>query len=452
MALRHPGLKASERRYAIPFVVSAFVLFLLGAATAYITLPHALGLLKSVGGPNLQAIYDPIPYLGLILLMMTIFGLTFEFPVVLVSLELARVVHPARLLRAVALGGHHHRRGRRGLHPELGPVLHVRPGHPPRRLLLHLHRHREAARPLTRVPWPVQETAGAAAFVADLPFALDDFQLEAFRALDAGHSVLVSAPTGSGKTLVAAYAVHRALCARGKAFYTTPLKALSNQKYGELVAAYGEEHVGLLTGDTTLRPRAPVVVMTTEVLRNMLLAGSDLLEGLHTVVLDEVHFLQDPYRGGVWEEVLVLSPPEVRFVCLSATVNNADELGGWLRSVRGDTTVIVERQRPIVLRHHFAVHRREDERDPAAPAARRTTAAPATRGCGSTRRCAGPCRAARCTGSRAAGARACPTGPRCAPRWSTSWADGRCCRPSSSSSAAPPATTPCARSCATASG
>jgi len=95
-----PGLKASERRYAIPFVLSAFVLFLLGAATAYITLPHALGWLKSVGGPNLQAIYDPIPYLGLILLMMTIFGLTFEFPVVLVSLELARVVTPARLLRA----------------------------------------------------------------------------------------------------------------------------------------------------------------------------------------------------------------------------------------------------------------------------------------------------------------------------------------------------------------
>ena len=220
---------------------------------------------------------------------------------------------------------------------------------------------------MTPFSWPVQETAGTAAFEADLPFALDDFQHEAFRALDADHSVLVSAPTGSGKTLVAAYAVHRALCTRGKAFYTTPLKALSNQKYGELVAAYGEGHVGLLTGDTTLRPRAPVVVMTTEVLRNMLLAGSDLLEGLHTVVLDEVHFIQDRYRGGVWEEVLVLSPPEIRFVCLSATVNNADELGGWLRSVRGDTTVIVERQRPIVLRHHFAVHRREDDRDPPPP-------------------------------------------------------------------------------------
>ena len=162
---------------------------------------------------------------------------------------------------------------------------------------------------MTAFPWPVAETVGTADFVAGLPFELDEFQRDAFGALDAGHSVLVSAPTGSGKTLVAAYAVHRALCARGKAFYTTPLKALSNQKFGELVATYGEDHVGLLTGDTTLRPRAPVVVMTTEVLRNMLLAGSDLLEGLHTVVLDEVHFIQDPYRGGVWEEVLVLSPP-----------------------------------------------------------------------------------------------------------------------------------------------
>ncbi len=172
-------------------------------------------------------------------------------------------------------------------------------------------------------------------FLADLPFPPDEFQLAAVDSLDAGHSVLVSAPTGSGKTLVAAYGVHRALAQGGKAFYTTPLKALSNQKFAELVAEHGAGRVGLLTGDTAMRPGAPVVVMTTEVLRNMLLAGSDLLAGLRTVVLDEVHYLQDPYRGGVWEEVLVLSPPEVAFVCLSATVANASELGEWLRSVRG---------------------------------------------------------------------------------------------------------------------
>ena len=110
-----------------------------------------------------------------------------------------------------------------------------------------------------------------------------------------------------------------------------------------------------------MHPEAPVVVMTTEVLRNMLLAGSELLGGLQAVVLDEVHYLQDPYRGAVWEEVLVLSPPEVSFICLSATVNNATELGDWLRSIRGPTDVVVERHRPITLRHHFAVHRRDDD-------------------------------------------------------------------------------------------
>jgi superfamily II RNA helicase len=195
-------------------------------------------------------------------------------------------------------------------------------------------------------------------FLAGLPFPPDPFQIESLDSLDAGHSVLVSAPTGSGKTLVATYAVRRAVASGGKAFYTTPLKALSNQKFSELTAEHGAERVGLLTGDIAVRPDAPVVVMTTEVLRNMLLAGSDLLEGLRTVVLDEVHYLQDPYRGGVWEEVLVLCPPEVSFVCLSATVANATELGAWLRSVRGPTDVVVERRRPVLLRHHFALHRR----------------------------------------------------------------------------------------------
>jgi superfamily II RNA helicase len=198
-------------------------------------------------------------------------------------------------------------------------------------------------------------------FLRRLRFQPDAYQLEAFDALDDGCSVLVSAPTGSGKTLVAAYAVDVAVASGGKAFYTTPLKALSNQKFGELAAEHGLDRVGLLTGDTAVRPDAQVVVMTTEVLRNMLLAGSDLLAGLRTVVLDEVHYLQDPYRGGVWEEVLVLCPRTVTFVCLSATVANAGELGDWLTSVRGPTAVVVERRRPVILRHHLAVHRRPGE-------------------------------------------------------------------------------------------
>ena len=143
-----------------------------------------------------------------------------------------------------------------------------------------------------------------------------------------------------------------------KAFYTTPLKALSNQKFAELSGTYGRERTGLLTGDVSHRPGAPVVVMTTEVLRNMFFADSPVLEGLGLVVLDEVHYLQDPYRGSVWEEVIILAPPEVVMVCLSATVSNAEELGAWLRSVRGPTQVVVEQRRPIQLRNHVAIAER----------------------------------------------------------------------------------------------
>ena len=197
--------------------------------------------------------------------------------------------------------------------------------------------------------------AHRAAFETSLSFGLDDFQVDAINALDAGSNVLVSAPTGAGKTMIASYGILCAFDAGRKAFYTTPLKALSNQKFTELVADHGADQVGLLTGDVAIRPHAPIVVMTTEVLRNMLLTGSPLLDSLGLVVLDEVHFIQDPYRGGVWEEVLILTPPEVQFVCLSATVANASVLGAWIRSVRGPTEVIVERQRPITLRHHMAI-------------------------------------------------------------------------------------------------
>ncbi|HTB08575.1 MAG TPA: DEAD/DEAH box helicase, partial [Acidimicrobiales bacterium] len=195
-------------------------------------------------------------------------------------------------------------------------------------------------------------------FIDGLGFGLDPFQLDAIEAVDKRVNVLVSAPTGSGKTLIANYAIGRELDREQRTFYTTPLKALSNQKYHELCERYGTERVGLLTGDTSINRTAPVVVMTTEVLRNMLLTDSDQLTSLGLVVLDEVHYLQDPYRGGVWEEVLILTPAPVRFVALSATIGNADFLGDWLSEVRGPTTVIVERNRPIVLHNHIAVMRR----------------------------------------------------------------------------------------------
>ena len=199
------------------------------------------------------------------------------------------------------------------------------------------------------------------AFESGLLFELDGFQVEAMDVWDRGSSVLVSAPTGSGKTLVAAYAISEVLDRGHRAFYTTPLKALSNQKFTELRTEHGDERVGLLTGDTAVRPDAQIVVMTTEVLRNMLLTDSPALRDLSVVILDEVHFIQDPYRGGVWEEVVIMTPPEVRFVCLSATVANASVLGEWIRTVRGPLEVIVEHERPIDLHHHVAVTRRGEQ-------------------------------------------------------------------------------------------
>jgi ATP-dependent RNA helicase HelY len=196
-----------------------------------------------------------------------------------------------------------------------------------------------------------------ARFAARYPFALDAFQLRAVEALDAGESVLVAAPTGSGKTVVAEFAVDRAIDRNGKCFYTTPLKALSNQKFGDLVARLGAANVGLLTGDNAINGDAPVVVMTTEVLRNMLYERSDALDGLVTVVMDEVHYLQDPYRGGVWEEVLIHLPLSISVVCLSATISNAEEFGEWIGTLRGPTRVVIEERRPVPLEHHYLVGR-----------------------------------------------------------------------------------------------
>jgi ATP-dependent RNA helicase HelY len=199
------------------------------------------------------------------------------------------------------------------------------------------------------------------AFVGSRGFPLDEFQVRALDALDAGRSVLVAAPTGSGKTVVAEYAVDKALAEGRKVFYTTPLKALSNQKYGDLVRAHGAGRVGLLTGDNSVNGEAPVVVMTTEVLRNMIYAASPTLGGLRYVVLDEVHYLQNPYRGAVWEEVIIHLAPEVDLVCLSATVSNAEEFADWIQTVRGETEAVIEERRPVRLRHLYVVGDRQSE-------------------------------------------------------------------------------------------
>ena len=193
-----------------------------------------------------------------------------------------------------------------------------------------------------------------------LGFRLDRFQRTACQDLLEDRSVLVAAPTGAGKTVVAQFAVALARHRGVRVFYTAPIKALSNQKYAEFVREFGADAVGLLTGDTSINRSAPIVVMTTEVLRNMLYSGDDL-QALGFVVLDEVHYLADRFRGPVWEEVIIHLPAHVRIVGLSATVSNTEVFGAWLREVRGQLDVVVTEHRPVPLHNHVlvdgAIHR-----------------------------------------------------------------------------------------------
>ena len=189
------------------------------------------------------------------------------------------------------------------------------------------------------------------------PFPLDEFQLQAIAALNQGHSVVVSAPTGSGKTLVGEYAIYRALAHGQKVFYTTPLKALSNQKLRDFREQFGDQNVGLMTGDLSVNREASIVVMTTEIFRNMLYAEADSsddpLADVEAVVLDECHYMNDAQRGTVWEESIIHCPPSVQLVALSATVANAGQLTDWIEKVHGPTTLVVSDYRPVPLQFSF---------------------------------------------------------------------------------------------------
>lgn len=208
------------------------------------------------------------------------------------------------------------------------------------------------------MPYPDQNSE-----VLDLktlfPFDLDDFQKEAIAALDAGKSVVVCAPTGSGKTLIGEYAIYRALTRGKRVFYTTPLKALSNQKLRDFRQQFGTDMVGLLTGDTSVNRDAPILVMTTEIFRNMLYGtpigevGTSLTD-VEAVVLDECHYMNDRQRGTVWEESIIYCPGEVQLVALSATVANSDQLTDWIGRVHGPTELIYSDFRPVPLQFHFA--------------------------------------------------------------------------------------------------
>jgi len=195
-------------------------------------------------------------------------------------------------------------------------------------------------------------------FAEQFEFPLDDFQIEGCHSLESGRGVLVAAPTGAGKTIVGEFAAYLAMKTGKKCFYTAPIKALSNQKFSDFREMFGEEHVGLLTGDSSFNSDASIVVMTTEVLRNMVYASSRTLDNLQYVVMDEVHYLADKFRGAVWEEILIHLPEEIQVASLSATVSNAEEFGDWLNEVRGNTDVIVSESRPVPLYQHVLFNNR----------------------------------------------------------------------------------------------
>lgn len=195
------------------------------------------------------------------------------------------------------------------------------------------------------------------------PFHLDDFQMEAMKHLEAGKSVVVCAPTGAGKTVIAEYAVEMALMSNRRCYYTTPLKALSNQKLYDLKQKYGDDKVGLLTGDLSVNRDAPIVVMTTEVFRNMLYGTilgdvSRNLQNVASVVLDECHYMNDSERGTVWEESIIYAPKDIQLVALSATVANAQELTTWIDETHGPTELVLSTFRPVPLRFHYFGERR----------------------------------------------------------------------------------------------
>ncbi len=194
-------------------------------------------------------------------------------------------------------------------------------------------------------------------FYAKYDFPLDDFQKEAIECLYGDKSTLVVAPTGAGKTVIAEYAILRGMEEGMKTFYTTPIKALSNQKFRDLSAWFGMDKVGLLTGDNSINSEAPIVVMTTEVLRNMIYERSNTLNGLRYAILDECHYLMDPFRGPVWEEIIIHLPASVKIVGLSATVSNFRDFGGWLNALRGDVGIVSTSERPVPLRHYYFIGR-----------------------------------------------------------------------------------------------
>ena len=183
-------------------------------------------------------------------------------------------------------------------------------------------------------------------------YVLDPFQQQAVDYIDQNKSVLVAAPTGVGKTLIADYIIEKIYREGGRVVYTAPIKALSNQKFREFKGVVGEEAVGILTGDVVINPDAPILIMTTEIFRNMLHEDPERVRDVRYVIFDEIHYIDDPERGSVWEESLIFMPPSMRFLGLSATIPNVDQLASWIQEVQQqEVKVVTNNHRVVPLKH-----------------------------------------------------------------------------------------------------
>ncbi len=497
-----PGLTSKEKRYSFGFLGAAVPLFLAGSAMAFFALPNAVKALTSFTPEGATNIIPAQDYLTFVMIIIVVFGIAFVLPVLMVGLNMLGILSATRIRKswriivmivfifaAIAT-------------PDTRCDVDVLPRHPHDHAVLPgvggVHSQRPAPQAQARRPGHLgrpgrarrgqweghsmsrrgdrndHDTASAGAeatadaeakspaqayaefraraereqtplgrFLARTDFELDDFQIEACQELQEGKDVLVTAPTGAGKTIIAEFAVDLAMDAGTRVFYTTPIKALSNQKFADLVAVHGAENVGLLTGDTTIRRDAPIIVMTTEVLRNMLYNDPGGLDDLGFVVLDEVHYLADRFRGPVWEEVIIHLPERVQVVSLSATVSNVEEFGAW----RGRSGGRRPSSRPRTARSRSSTM--------PSSATGCTTSSPITTPSASTRRSrTRPARTAdpgRSASAAIAPGSAAPAGPRSSPPSPRRGCSRRSCssspataamRPSSSTSPRAPTSTP----------
>ena len=184
-------------------------------------------------------------------------------------------------------------------------------------------------------------------------FVLDPFQVDAVKSIDKGNSVVVSAATGTGKTLIADYIIDKYLKKKRRIIYTAPIKALSGQKYRDFKKDYGEENIGIMTGDVVINPDAPVLIMTTEIYRNMLLTKDEIINYVSYVVFDEIHYINDIERGTIWEESVIFSPDHIRFLCLSATIPNAKQFAKWIQTIKKHTVDVVKYDKRAVPLEHY---------------------------------------------------------------------------------------------------